>query len=260
MSLFQNTEFHNETLNPSGSHYDRTLQYLPQTSPLGIVSLGQTALTLAQSNPDHHIFLPIPTPPIIIQKLYLYTANIHLLGNSYNECLELASTYMFQNEITNITPGIIQHPKSNIPIIHEILSHSTPKYIFVPSINFNLASDICESIRNYPDHDTTIIACVLPDHFLSPRYNFKYNKLPYYSSIVNDEHRHTRPSLSTRYKYYPNIIINTVHDPDTSYSKYYPHYPYLDPLNYISMEISTQYPLSDSKVIIISGINLQEPL
>ncbi|MCK5016646.1 MAG: hypothetical protein KAS32_06170 [Candidatus Peribacteraceae bacterium] len=257
---FYNTRFHYETRHPSGSHHHREMEYITSntTPPHGIVSLGHTALSLLTVSPDSHIFLPLPTPRTIVERLLKFTPNIHILGSSYNECIDLSSTYMFQHSITNITPGIIQHYPSNTPIVDEILTHQIPDYIFVPSINLNLASDICLQLRNRNHENIIVIACILPDHFLSPRFNFNYNCIPYYSSITNDDHRYTRPSLSTTYKHHTNIIINTVKNPDSCFAQYYPHYPQYDPLNYITMHISTQYPSTDHKVVILSGTNLQE--
>ena len=260
---FISTGFLKEYDNPSGSFADHETYWLSMYANiggkvLGTVSIGHRGISLARYIIHSHVFVPKNTPFGIVDKITKYTNNIHFFGNNYTECYLLAAEYMTIHGIVNVSQGQLPRYFGDVVIANKALQGRVPKCIFVPTCNFDLVMGIAEGMKTR-GHNIDVIACVLPDHPLSPRYNTEYNHTPYYTGIKYSDYK-MGAGFNDSYKAFDNIKIATIKNPDHCYRRYHNLYPYMDAMCYVAMEVSEGYTveLNEKKLVVLHGGNLIE--
>ena len=247
---------HNEFKeNESGSHEDNETKWILKNNigkaKMGIVSTGNAALSLAKLTKHPHIFVPENTPKSKIELLKKYSANVKILGSNYPECYDLANKYMRKHNIYNVTAGKVKRHLGNAILAQKLHQKYKPKYVFIPASNFDLAVGLCKGFKTL-NQTTVIVACVLPDHPLSPGESFAdYNHEPYSSCITFE--KDNIPALNKEYKNQENLLIVGIGDPDKVYEKYNKFYPKLDPVCYLPLFVSEITKVDEDIIVILTG-------
>ena len=254
----------------SGSHKDAETNYLIEKLGLkgrraGIVSTGNAAISLLKCNEQgkNHIFIPNNIPEAKLNHIKKLVAkapysSIHLLGDNYVECFNLAKEVMYNQNIPNLSPGVNDRSKGG-EIVGQLIRKkclpvSKPEFIFVPSGNLDLATGIA---KHFIKENITVVACVLPDHPIltyhkSPRKKLILKKSKYnestFSSIRTFENSDV-PALNMNHTFYDNLIVDYYPTPDDiSLTKF----PDVDPVCAYAKAISETYK-SNSKVVLFTG-------
>jgi hypothetical protein len=198
----------------SGSHKDWETNTILKNvkGKAGIASTGNAGISLAHyKRHESYVYVPTNTPIEKINKILSFTPNVVQIGQNYVECFKLAAQLMKENHITNVTAGIIDRSVGDQQIsvqIHEL--YGVPDLVFVPSANLDCAVGIASWFKRN-DFDTKVVACVLPDHPLSPLLdkNIIYDRKAYSSCITYDSEGNM-PGLNLKYLDLDNLIIDSI--------------------------------------------------
>lgn len=223
---------------------------------LGIVSMGHEGIELAKLDSDTHIFMPTETPSKIYDKTKKVSNNVSRVGRNYPECYDIAEGVIRNHEnMLNVSTGMVKKHLAHKLILEKPIREFDPDYIFIPDSNLDLCVGVLEGLKENSREDITVVACILPDHYsISPRFNKTYRHKPFFSSM--SFMGHDSPGLNRDFRLFNNVAIKTVVSPDYCYTKYASHYPNLDAMNFIPMEISTKFNPESRKLVITTGESL----
>ena len=223
---------------------------------LGIVSMGHEGVELAKLDSDIHVFMPTETPAKIYDKTKKVANNVSRVGRNYPECYDIAEGIIrnFENML-NVSTGMVKKHLAHKLILEKPIREFDPDYIFIPDSNLDLCVGILEGLKESGREDITVVACILPDHYsISPRFNKTYRHKPFFASMSFMGHE--SPGLNRDYRLFKNVAIKTVVSPDYCYTKYASHYPNLDAMNFLPMELSTKFNTESRKLVITTGESL----
>lgn len=251
-----NTNFHKILPSHTALESQFIIDTVNPNKILGIVSSGHDGIELAKLDDDTHVYLPIGTPRKIVEKTKKVSKNVIRMGKNYPECYRIAEGIIRNNDnMINVSAGMIKKHNAYRRLLKIPLREFEPDYILVADSNMDLSVGILESLEENEMNDITVVACVLPDHYtLSSKFNTKYRHKPFFTGITFMGH--DAPGLNRDYKLYDNFVAKTVKSPDYCYSKYSPHYPDLDAMNFLTMEIASKLNPESKKLVILTGENL----
>ena len=233
------------------------LDFVNPNKTLGIVSTGHEGIELGKLESDIIVYMPKETPEKIVDKTRNVTNKVTLVGKNYPECY-LAAVDIIDSDsdkMLNVSAGMLTKHIAHKTVMEILLREYTPDYVFLADSNMDFTVGLLESLNENERGDITVVSCVLPDNFtLSPRFNTVYDHKPFFTgfSFLG----HDNPGLNARYRLYNNLVTKTVTSPDYCFAKYNPHYPDIDPMNYLPMEISTKFNKDSKKLILLTGDSL----
>ncbi|MCD6155154.1 MAG: PLP-dependent lyase/thiolase [Candidatus Verstraetearchaeota archaeon] len=250
-----------ECHNPSGSHKDRETIYI--INMFGwrkryiVASSGNAGISLAYWMRDKAtVVVPKITPKEKIEVIRRLGARVLIEGKYFYEAYMFCRKLAAEEELINISPGILERWRGDVKIGYEI-KNLNADYIFIPSADLTLAYGIAYSFmemknKGIINKTPLIVACVLPNHPLlkicrdndiSEKYRRAFNSIYTFGDEgENIERRFADISFT---KLETTMKLDAVLKLGEKYPKY-------DPAVLLAMYISTRY--TGRKIVIVTGV------
>jgi hypothetical protein len=249
-----------EYTNPSGSHKDRETYWIinkyGRDKHYLIVSEGNAGISGAYWMRDHALILvPEGRSDTKLNIIKQFEATVQATGKYYFETYKRGEQISEDAGIIDASPGELERWKGDVPIAYELMEWR-PDYVFIPAANMNLSYATAYGFQELVDKELIsiapiVIACVLPNHPLSPLkwkdIDEKYQKP--FDSIYT--HGPEGKDIKREFQDLPHTKIDTTRELDAVLDLCL-RYPNYDPVDMLAMHISRNY--KGVKICVVTGI------